>query len=171
MKIAFRPRFDKCIAGWATTHAKKNVWKFNGDLDISDLLQEAWVIFEHCRNKSEFENAKHFMAYFKVAYSRTVLNLVKKHTRRTVLGAGVHIPNLELIETSDATLETARLFSRMPEEVRKVVQALLESPNGEMLHDVTGRESTNEYLTRISGLRFANHRKAVTESILALGLK
>ena len=170
MIVEFKPRFDKRIAGWSATYAKKHVWKFGGQLDVDDLMQEAWVVFQRCRERAIFENSKHFMGYFKTAFSRKIIDLTRTNTRKALLGAGVNLPNPELLESTDHALEAAKLISRMPDEIRLIVQAVLSNPNGKMLRDETGRESTNEYLSRISGVGFADHRTQLVTKIISMDL-
>ncbi len=132
---------------------------------MDDLLQEAWLVFERCRHKVEFKGPKHFMAYFKTAFYRHCVDLAVGTTRAKSVGMGTAMPDLDLLETIDQELEVAKIVDRLPTDVQKLVRALLDEDRPPMLADGSGRETTNEYLSRLTGVPYADFRGKIVVAI------
>ena len=78
----YNPKFEGPIMGYVANSLPGHVWKVAPLYDRDDLMQEAYLVFLRCASKyPALDEAKHFMALFKTAWSNHVILLAKKATQ------------------------------------------------------------------------------------------
>lgn len=73
----FPPKFEPEIRGWAANFIRANRWRVPGYIDESDLMQDAYLCFQNCKNRYRYrvKNAGHFMALFKRTFTNHIHDL------------------------------------------------------------------------------------------------
>lgn len=115
---------DHRFSGWAMRFATRNIWKVAPLLDLEDLVQELAVTFVGCSRKYPNVEAKHFMALFKSACNRRVIDLARFKKRRPELVAIYNTPSCSRRSTGVPCIEQALINA--PVEVHAFLNAVLE---------------------------------------------
>lgn len=119
------------VEGLAVNMAKRNVWRFHGQLTIDDLVQEAYLIYDKVRKKYETQNDRHFIALFKRVLSGKFHDLAKGCSRISKLHAAEDqgwdrpmVPREPVGELDNGGAMMV-LLKEMPDELKGLLAALL----------------------------------------------
>jgi len=124
-------KFKGEIEGYTVNYWHAQGWRLP-EYDQDDFMQMSWLVFAKCLEFYYDTEPKHFMALYKTALDRRVINLHKAYKRR------LHTEPIEcmMINDEDATIgetENAgylkRLVAQAPTEVRLVLNLFLSAPS------------------------------------------
>ena len=167
---------DPKVQGSASAVARANLWRFVGELDYSDLMQEFALVFLRVVERGA-ENETHFMRMFQRGMKWTVLQLITYHIGRercdckmlaSVLerqasearvqpGDYTEIVGVGKLDETIRQREVVRLLNDAPLSVRKYLMARLRGEIRERCSDGR-RETTHEAIRRVTGRRPATVR-------------
>ena len=75
------------VRGYAYNVARANAWKFRGDLDADDLVQEFAIVFMNTKAYwDETRGARTLMTLFKTNVAYRLIDLQRAHGRRGLMG-------------------------------------------------------------------------------------
>lgn len=81
-KLAYVPEFKGEIEGYVVNSIARQAWRVAPLHDHEDLKQEAFIVFMRCAARYPIlDEAKHFMALFKVAWANHLNDLSRKASR------------------------------------------------------------------------------------------
>lgn len=73
------PEFKGPIEGYVVNYLKRNLWRIRPTHDREDALQEAYAVFLRCAARYPLvDTPEHFMALFKTAWEREMVDLSLK---------------------------------------------------------------------------------------------
>jgi len=132
--MAYTPEFKGPIEGWTVNFCKKNQWRLQRSMEWEDIMQEAQVVFLKCKNAyPELDGPSHFMALYKTAWTRHVINLSQKDTELKAVYSETHDAEHEGMESivigelnTDGNLAT--LLRQAPKEILMVLNLFLNAP-------------------------------------------
>lgn len=159
------------IEGYSVNTFIRDGWKIADTHDRDDFLQEAWMVFDKCSRMYPDVEPKHFMALYKTALDRRVLNLALAQTRRRAretpkhhqtkchLDAPQNVANSQPIGELENAGYLKRLVTQAPYEVRLVLNLFLSAPTelvgAAMLawqHHGHPKAGGNEHVRQLLGL-------------------
>lgn len=155
----YKPTFVGPIQGWATNYAAKNFWRVKRVMEWEDLQQEAYVVFARCaKNYSSTDTAQHFMALYKTAWSRAIIDYSKADTKHRMFveeetNASGESDQIMGSLDNDGQLNTK--IRQAPSEVIAVLKIMLDAPTEllELLQSCwIGRLRANEHVSKILGI-------------------
>ena len=78
----YNPVYAGPIQGYVANSIPANLWKVDRLHTRDDLMQESYLVFVRCASKYPvIDTPQHFMALFKMAWSRHLIDLAKKTTK------------------------------------------------------------------------------------------
>lgn len=184
-RIEFVPQWEGPIEGFTVKYCDRHQWRVMPELDFDDLYQEAFMLFLRMVERyPHVVEAKHFMSLYKTALHNMVTNLATHRTRRqrhetiAVLG---HQPDEDRVRAAArnqgtgtnqqlAEVELEMALLEAPDVVKRLVQALEDCEGDELpSYERPGgvRETTNEWLARVTGLPAAGNLAATLKSWLS----
>ena len=127
------PEFKGPIQGWSINYCRQNYWRVQRSMPWEDLMQEVYIVFLRCRNKyGKLEEAKHFMALFKTAWTRQFTTFANLDTEGRFIVEMA--PAREDAEAPEAVGDTSHdgelslMLKQAPREVTMVLNLLLNAP-------------------------------------------
>lgn len=134
----YKPTFDGPIRGYVLNSLTKNGWRFAATMERQDVLQEAYLVFHRCATRyPETDTPQHFMALFKTAWARHMVDLAHEDTSRRTHeisfvtehddeqydAVGAQVGDLD----NNGYVNT--LVRQAPSEVRMVLNLFLNAPS------------------------------------------
>lgn len=164
---------DQKVQACASAAARANLWRFVGELDYSDLMQEFALVFLRVHDR-EAESETHFMRMFQRGMRWTILQLITYHVGRQRCDCKMLASVLER-QASEARVQsgdyTEIVGAGKPDETirqREVIRLLSEAPpsvrkylTARMLGEIREREkheTTHAAIRRLTGRRPATVR-------------
>lgn len=138
--MSYLPEFKGPIEGYVANYLAKNLWRISATHDRDDAMQEAYIVFLRCAAKYPLlDEAKHFMALFKTAWSNEVADLSTKATRARksvsltdlarVDDNGDEVPTShEAVGSTDNEGILGMLVKEAPSDVMLVINLFLNAP-------------------------------------------
>ena len=78
----YKPEFSGPIEGYARNYIHANLWKVARTHNRDEMIQEAWIVFARCVELYPvIDTPQHFMALYKTALYRHVIDLAADATR------------------------------------------------------------------------------------------
>ena len=122
-KVPFYPRFTNAFEGHAHNVVRKMYPRLMLEHEFDDLLQEAWVVFLHCRSRyaGKVDNPAWFMALFSRALHNRFIDL-QRH-----LFAYIPIDELSDDDEPMTNIDAGycwRVLQELPGDMRELLQVL-----------------------------------------------
>ena len=147
-----RHRLDLGMRNWIIAYARDNLWRVQSWYSLEDLIQEGFFCYCKCNLRyGNIENTKHFMVLVKRTFINKVHDLSRKaNIRKGELTLDIDSPVFEILESEDTQFNT--LLNQLPPEIIKMIRTLLKGKSRMKRFASGERETTNEFLCRLSGL-------------------
>ena len=134
--MSFKPEFKGPIEGWTVNYVKRNIWKVERSMEWQDLMQEAYIVFLRVAAKyPEVETPQHFMALYKLAFTRAFIDFAYLDTklRNEVSASGIVSQDdtqggYEVMGDLNNDGNLATLLRQAPREVLMVLNLFLNAP-------------------------------------------
>lgn len=118
------------VEGYTVNVVHSNVWRFTGMyMDKEDLVSEGKVLFYRLKRKNPKAQSPELMALYKVSFANLLHTLsCKAYVQRNLFSDEELTLNTgQLVELNEGTLLC--MLSSAPEEVREVIEVVLEAPS------------------------------------------
>lgn len=121
--------------GYAINQMQKNLWRMHGRETLSDLVHEAWLIYDkvHSRYARETDSPKWLMALFAAALQHRITDLARKSTRRSSCEVAdeeaIAVAATDRFEPIDSVIELITAVEKAPPEIRAALLVLLNAPD------------------------------------------
>jgi hypothetical protein len=135
--VPYMPTFEGPIQGYIANNIQPNLWKWSPLYEREDMMQEGYLVFVRCAGKyPNLDTPQHFMALFKMAWSRHCVDLAKKATKaRAQVSATVvddegrgRAREREAVGDHDNDGALLTLLRQAPREVIMVLNLLINAP-------------------------------------------
>jgi hypothetical protein len=161
MRCSYSPTWEGPIEGWTVNYLKNQAWRTEPEMDLDDLVQEAFLIFDKCAGAyPRVTSPSHFMSLYKTSIINRVHRLAGNRSRRKevhVTGKneeGELVDGLELIPTGfeeQEDVEIRLLMEDLPGPIFRVLKAAMDGDlEQEFVRSEGIRETTNQFLCRIA---------------------
>lgn len=162
IRLKFVPLWEGAIEGYVVSFCKINEWRVQPALSFMDLYQEAWLLFDKCRELYPLvTEAKHFMALFKTALYRFTNSLATQRTKRretsfsfTDFSGSEHDNFSDVLLSKDGLdeAEVKMMLEDAPAIVRRIWQQFGDGATQPQRFKRQGkiRETTQSFLARIA---------------------
>lgn len=133
-KRSLRKLWPGVAEGYAINQMRANLWRMHGRESLSDLVHEAWLIYQkvHSRYAKETDSPKWLMALFAVALQNRITDLARK-TRRSSCEVGddelADVAASDRFEPIDSVVELVTAIENAPSEIRAALLVLLNAPD------------------------------------------
>lgn len=126
----YKPKYNGPIQGWAVNYSAANAWKVSAIMELDDLLQESYMIFLKCKARYPvLEEAKHFMALYKRAFTNHVTDLAELASRsKDETDHDISVIHMTHCGETDNDGRLATLLRQAPREVQMVLNLMLNAP-------------------------------------------
>jgi hypothetical protein len=134
----FIPQWFGAIEGYTVNFLHKNHWKVARQCEWTDAMQEAYCVFLHVKRKyPQVNEAKHFMALYKVSLSNRFINLALEDTAMKVEVSAEErneddtdwlASSREQIGETDNEGALSIAIKQAPREIQMVLSLLLNAP-------------------------------------------
>ena len=163
--VPYVPAWPGLIEGWVRNTVHSEAWKTSTDFEPEDLMQEGYLVYAKCvATAGPIENRQHFFGYFRVAFTRRLLDLAKRRTcRQAKLAPAVGAPDADRDTPEQiapqrvlATVELNDLVEQVPDaRMRALLRAALDAELP-MSRAADGRRLTRtERLAALAGVEAA----------------
>jgi len=161
IRVAIVPQWQGAVEGWAVNFAKRKAWAVSPELDLDDLIQEAYLLFEKIKDKYRVYAHSHFMGLFKTTFRNHIYRLSNKRTnRKEAVFAGLTEDNdaytlVETIpDTSTRDIDELRLrlmLDDVPQPLADLIGSIVFDDKQVTARVFVGgrRETTNQALSRM----------------------
>lgn len=161
---------DRGARGWLYLTARKNLWRVEGFCDFDDLIQEGmYCYYRIIKRYPHATEPKHRMRLFQIAFINYIHTLAKKRTRsREVSVIEADLGDLfDHVKNKLTTYEEAGvMLAQAPAFVRQIVEAF-DTQSSEFRKPYRRRsgrrETTNQRVCRIAGLKYSNATNYMAE--------
>lgn len=179
-----RVRAEKYIPSWeqgvyrryAQKLINKDLWKYsNLGYTQEDMMQEAWLSFDYCVKKYITKEPRHFMALYKKRLHCQFWLLSQASSKGNFISHDTYdeqnydgVVNNKLLAKGKLDYNTGPLnilLERAPEEIKEVLNALVNAPSELVDELFLKKRITNTDICRVIGY---NPKKAICK---ALGYK
>jgi len=152
----YEPEWGDVVLKYAMKYLARNEWRVRPLYELDDLLQESYLLFLKLQERYNFQNAKHFMAMWKICLHNWLGGLSMLRTKR----CEVSLEEIDLVDTKQdravAIIAWEKRKATAPEPIRRLVEAV-ESGRGVpslkfRRYHSGGREATSKHLCRIAGV-------------------
>ncbi len=142
--------WDRRIFGYARKYLARHVWRVGREMDLDDLLQDAYILFLKLQERYPDVSDRHFMALWKVSLRNWMHNLAKRRTRRREESIGER----DFSGTIESNLEWQEHRRIAPLPVKMLLWSVgtRKRDRPRMGCFIAGRETTNNYLCRMAGV-------------------
>jgi hypothetical protein len=154
------------IQGMTMKYARNNVWRFKGELDFDDLMQEFALVHMQVTERADASRGDSaFMALYKTALGWRLTDMIRLHVGKLKCASKVHCGGVSdedeidgfvsMMGVSDEhtreNAEIALALDEAPAGIREYVEAKLTGTLKQMLP--TGVvETTHEAIKRLTGV-------------------
>jgi len=169
----YEPEWGDVMLKYAMKYLARNEWRVRPFYELDDLLQESYLLFLKLQQRYDFQNAKHFMAMWKICLRNWLLDLAVIRTKRR------EVPLCTIDRVDDrpdraaVDIEWEKRTATAPEPVRRLVEAVERGRGVPSLkfrrYHFGGREATNKHLCRIAGINPRVPLRAVLDMWLVEG--
>ena len=138
VRIQDKPEWGSSFYGWALNYLKQNKWRCDPLLDLDDLIQDAYLVFENVTScYPRILDQKHFMALFKSALKNSVFDKQRKERKR-INSFGQTMENIdEVIETLEGEYENygplISAINKASPELKMLLEAFSDDEKLELL--------------------------------------
>lgn len=151
------------VEAWAKKFISQNLWRVRPLFDADDLLQDAYYYFLFVQERyPEVVDSKHFFALFKTCFRNHVTGLSNKRTKENTCVMSALSDEMSAAALDEAAqradndggfsdVELHLLLDEAPPELRLALERIVREQLPRERDGVL-RETTNNYLCRLSGL-------------------
>jgi DNA-directed RNA polymerase specialized sigma24 family protein len=80
-RIDYTPDWEGAVLGYAVNYLSRHAWRVTPQMDLDDLLQEAYILFAELIERYDYENPRHFMGMWRRCLHNWFVNLAQARTR------------------------------------------------------------------------------------------
>jgi hypothetical protein len=155
-ETAIQVAWEGSPQAWARKAANQNEWRVSPSLDAEDLYQEAWILWYKVCEKYPDASPPNRMSLFMISVQRRFHSLASYRTRKLPRGCALvggdvdqvmdaEFSGFEIVDSSDSA-------EFWPDFISRLVSAFSADRHPCFLRRGSVRETTPEYLRRLSGV-------------------